>query len=466
MATLSFYGAAQEVTGSCHLLEVNGYRVLMDCGMHQGSRRSERRNSIPFPFNVHDIDAVLLSHGHLDHSGLLPKLYKDGYRGPVYTTEATVNLLAVMLEDAANLHMRDIEWENKRRLRAGKKPLEPNYELTDVLSVLEHAHGVPYGKAIKLNDAITVTFHDAGHIIGSAIICLAFTENGQAKKLVFSGDLGNPDAVLMHDPKIFKQADAVMMEGTYGDRNHRSMENTLEELAEIVEQAYQDGGNVIIPAFAVGRTQEMLFHLALLYKQGRLKQQKIFLDSPMGIEVTQLYDDYIELLDRKDIAKLDPHNGDTFKNFLPSLTLTPTTEESMGINRIKSGAIIIAGSGMCTGGRIRHHLKYNLWRSECHVVFPGFQAGGSLGRLIVDGASHIKMFGSVFAVKAKIHTLGGFSAHAGQSQLLEWAGNFTNHPHFYLVHGELEALQVLQARLKETHGLESDIPAEGKAVTL
>ena len=466
MATIRFYGAAQEVTGSCHLLEIDGCRILLDCGMHQGGRKSEQRNRDPFPFDVKSIDAVVLSHGHLDHSGLLPKLFKDGYRGPLYCTEATVNLLAIMLEDSANLHMRDVEWENKRRQRAGKKAIEPIYDLNDVLKVLEHAQGVPYATTTTICGGVELTFNDAGHIIGSAIVALEFDDKGQRKKLVFSGDLGNPDAVLMHDPKVFRQADCVLMEGTYGDRNHRSAENTLQELDEILQQAYEDKGNVVIPAFAVGRTQEMIYYLALLYRQGRLKQQKIFLDSPMGIEVTRLYDDYIELLDRKDIVKLDPHRGDTFKNFLPSLTLTPTTEESMSINRIKGGAIIIAGSGMCNGGRVKHHLKYNIWRSECHVVFPGFQAVGTLGRLIVDGATHVKMFGNIFAVKAQVHTLGGFSAHAGQSQLLDWAGQFTNHPKFYLVHGEEDALKELRGQLKDTHGLDADIPSEGTVVTL
>ena len=257
-----------------------------------------------------------------------------------------------------------------------------------------------------------------------------------------------------------------MMEGRYGDRNKGTLTNTLDELEAILDEAYESGGNVLIPAFAVGRTQEMLFHLAVLFKQGKLKQQKIFLDSPMAIEVTRLYAEYMELLDKKDLDVISAHIGDGLDELLPSLTLTRTTDESMSINRIKRGAIIIAGSGMCNGGRIRHHLKYNLWRNESHVIFPGFQAQGTLGRLIVDGATHVKMFGSVFAVRAKIHTLGGFSAHAGQSQLIDWASQFKSKPRFCLVHGEADSLTELRRVLKSELGLESDIPEEGTCITL
>lgn len=466
MASLTFFGAAQEVTGSCHLLEADHSRILLDCGMHQGGRLSEQRNARGFAFDLHSIDAVVLSHGHLDHSGLLPKLYKDGYRGPLYCTEATRNLLAIMLEDAANLQMRDVEWENKRRTRAGKKPIEPLYDLEDVLLVLEHCKGVPYNKPFEVTPTITVCFRDAGHILGSAIVELQVTEQGKQRKVVFSGDLGNPDSVLMRPPSVVTEADYVLMEGTYGNRDHRSLDNTLIELEEILNQAHADGGNVLIPSFAVGRTQEMLFHLSILYQQGRLKQQKIFLDSPMGIEVTRLYSEYMELLNQDDLARIHAHVGDGIDKLLPSLTLTPTTDESMSINRIKSGAVIIAGSGMCNGGRIRHHLKYNLWRKECHVIFPGFQAQGTLGRRIVDGATHVKMFGSVFAVNAQIHTLGGLSAHAGQSQLLDWVSHFTSQPHVYLVHGEADALFALRDALSERLGIRADVPAEGTSLAL
>lgn len=464
MAKLTFWGAAQEVTGSCHLIETEGVRVLLDCGMHQGGRQSERRNGEPFPFDPKKINAVILSHGHLDHSGLLPRLFKSGYKGPVYCTDATRNLLAIMLEDAASLHLRDVEWENKRLKRAGKPEIEPWYDMEDVLHVLEHCVGIPYHQSRSVNGHISVYFRDAGHIIGSAIVELNIEEKTGIKKLVFSGDLGNADAVLMKDPEIVEDADVVLMEGTYGDRNHRTMDNTLEELGEALQQAYRDKGNVLIPAFAVGRTQEMLFHLGVLHKHGKVPQQKIFLDSPMGINVTRLYTEYMDLLDPEDLKKVSAKLGDEPKSYLPMLTLTESTEDSMAINRIKDGVIVIAGSGMCNGGRIRHHLKHNIWRSECHIVFPGFQAQGTLGRKIVDGERQVKMFGSEFAVKAKVHTLGGFSAHAGQSQLLDWASHIKSKARFYLVHGELDALLVLQQKLQSQLGISSEIPAEGTSM--
>lgn len=464
MAKLTFWGAAQEVTGSCHLIESEGVRILLDCGMHQGGKQSEKRNGEPFPFDAHRLDAVVLSHGHLDHSGLLPRLFKEGYKGPVYCTEATRNLLAIMLEDAANLHLRDVEWENQRRKRSGRPPIKPWYDLEDVLHVLEHCVGIPYHQSRTINGHVEVYFRDAGHIIGSAIVELKIREKGEVKTLVFSGDLGNSDAVLMNDPETVTEADIVMMEGTYGDRDHRTLDNTLEELEFILQQAQASGGNVLIPAFAVERTQELLFHLTVLYHQGKVPQQKVFLDSPMAIEVTQLYSEYMELLDPEDLKRASMRLGDDPRKQLPILTFTRDTEDSMAINRVKGGAIIIAGSGMCNGGRIRHHLKHNLWREESHIVFAGFQAHGTLGRQLVDGEKRVKMFGSVFAVRAQIHTLGGFSAHAGQTQLLEWAGNFTGQPRFYLVHGEAEALQVLQQKLNRAKGINAEVPAEGSTI--
>jgi len=464
MAKLTFWGAAQEVTGSCHLLESEGQHILLDCGMHQGGKHAEQRNGEPFPFDPRKLDAVVLSHGHLDHSGLLPRLFKAGYKGPVYCTEATRNLLAIMLEDACSLHLRDVEWENRRRKRAGKPEIEPWYDMEDVVHVLEHCKGISYHERRTINGHISLYFYDACHIIGSAIVELKIQEKGTEKTLVFSGDLGNPDAVLMKDPEFVSEADVVLMESTYGDRDHRTMDNTLEELGAALQQAHEDGGNVLIPAFAVGRTQEMLFHLGVLYKQGRVPQQRIFLDSPMAIEVTQLYTEYMDLLDPEDLKKLSLKVGDDPRSFLPMLTLTRDTEDSMAINRIKNGVIIIAGSGMCNGGRIRHHLKHNIWRDECHLVFPGFQARGTLGRQIVEGEKHVKIFGQDFMVRAKVHTLGGFSAHAGQSELLEWASHFKGKPRFYLVHGEPDAQHTLQHKLQTNLDISAEIPAEGTCV--
>lgn len=464
MATLTFWGAAQQVTGSCHLVETEGVRILLDCGMRQGGRQAEKRNGEPFPFDPRRVDAVVLSHGHLDHCGQLPRLFKEGFRGPVYCTEATRNLLAIMLEDAANLHLRDVEWENQRRRRSGRTEIEALYSLEDVLLVLEHCVGIPYHQSRPLNDHVSVYFRDAGHIIGSAIVELKIRDKGQEKTLIFSGDLGNDEAVLMKDAEKVEKADVVLMEGTYGDRDHRTLTHTLDELEGILKAAWNSRGNVLIPAFAVERTQELLFHLSVLYHQGKVPQQKVFLDSPMAIEVTQLYAEYMELLDQDDLKRISTRVGDALHKSLPILTFTRNTDESMAINRVKGGAIIIAGSGMCNGGRIRHHLKHNLWREESHVVFTGFQAQGTLGRQLVDGEKRVKMFGAMYVVRAKVHTLGGFSAHAGQSQLLEWAEHFKGRPRFFLIHGEESALLALQEKLSTDKNIEAEVPAEGSCI--
>lgn len=464
MATLTFLGAAQQVTGSCHLIETGGARILLECGMRQGGKLWEKRNAEPFPFDPRSINSVVLSHGHLDHSGLLPRLFREGYKGPVYCTEPTRNLLAIMLEDAANLHLRDVERENQRRRQMGRSQIEPLYDLDNVLQVLEHCVGVPYHQYRPVNGHVDVYFRDAGHIIGSSIVELKIREQDKVKTLVFSGDLGNSESVLMKDPETVAHADIVLMEGTYGDRDHRSLPNTLDELAGILRTAHLAKGNVLIPSFAVERTQELLFHLTLLYRQGKVPQQRVFLDSPMAIEVTRLYAEYMDLLDPADLKKVSMRIGDDPAKQLPILTFTRDTEESMAINRVKGGAIIIAGSGMCNGGRIRHHLKHNLWREETHVVFAGFQAKGTLGRQLVDGDKRVKMFGLIFAVRAQIHTLGGFSAHAGQTQLVEWAGHFNGRPRFFLIHGEADALQALKQKLADAKGIDAEVPEEGSSI--
>ncbi|WP_017941868.1 MULTISPECIES: MBL fold metallo-hydrolase RNA specificity domain-containing protein [unclassified Thioalkalivibrio] len=466
MTQLTFQGATGEVTGSRYLLETDDARILLECGMYQGNSDADEANRAPLVELAESLDAVVLSHGHLDHSGLLPKLVRDGYRGPIYCTPGTEELLEIMLEDAAFVMSKDIEWENKWRRRADKPLLEPVYDIDDVATTLGLCEAVPYGKARKIAGGIGLTFRDAGHILGSAIVDLIVPSGGRDRHLVFSGDLGNADAVLMHEPARPEHADHVLLESTYGDRDHRPMEETVEEFAQVLAEADKSGGNVLIPAFAVGRTQEVLYHLSMLHHAGRLPQQKVFLDSPMAIKVTELYARLRRTLDPEDMDRLhQAANGDPAA-YLPGLQVCRTVEESMAINRITGGAIIIAGSGMCNGGRIRHHMKYNLWRREAHLVIVGFQAAGTLGRRLVDGAEKVKLLGDEVAVNAKIHTLGGFSAHAGRSQLLDWARGFQDQPVFHLVHGEPEAREALAAGLRDELGAEAHVPAFGETITL
>lgn len=466
MARLTFHGAAGEVTGSCHLLNTEAANILLECGLHQGNRDDEARNEASFPFDPAALDAVVLSHGHLDHSGRLPRLVRAGYGGPVYCTPQTRDLLRIMLRDAAFLQLRDIEWENKRRQRAGRELLEPLYTQEDVDQTLEQCIPVELDGAVEIAPGVALRFHDAGHIIGSAAVELTLTGRDGARRLVFSGDIGNPNTLLMPDPQVPEAADWVIMESTYGDRDHKPIEDTREELAQILQQAHRDGGNVLIPAFAVGRTQEVLFHLAMLRRAGRLPQPLVYLDSPMAIEVSALYLSNLQALDRADLDRLTDQGRTSLLEVLEFIRPSRSTEDSMALNRIHGGAVIVAGSGMCTGGRIRHHLKHNLWRRETRLVIVGFQAQGTLGRRIVDGAERVNILGEEIAVRAQVHTLGGYSAHAGRSQLLDWAGRVGGDPAFFLVHGEQPALEALAQGLRERLGAKVTIPTPGQSVPL
>ena len=467
MALLSFLGAIQQVTGSCYLIESrDGARVLLECGLRQGRREDEEGNRQPFPFDPLTLDAVVVSHAHLDHTGLLPKLVKDGYRGPIFATEASCALMELMLLDAAHLQEKDAEWENKWRARLGKAAIEPLYTTRDTEQALQLRRPLPYGRATEVAKGVQVTFHDAGHILGSAIVEVEVQDHHLQRRLVFSGDLGNTCSPLMHDPAILDRADVVLLESTYGDRDHRRSEDTLDELAGILQQAHRDGGNVLIPSFAVGRTQDLIYYLGRFYQEGRLPQQAVFLDSPMAIRANAIYSRFHEQFNPVDRAALQAKGVKRVEDWLPVLRCTESPEESMAINRVKSGAVIIAGSGMCTGGRIVHHFKHNLWRSECHLVFPGFQARGTLGRTIVDGASTVKLLHQRIAVRAQVHTLGGFSAHAGQSQLLDWVAHFEHRPELYLVHGELEKMQTLQQALRQRLNWIANIPEPGEQIAL
>lgn len=465
MSQLTFLGATGQVTGSCYLLETSNSRILLDCGLFQGSKSTELQNEIPFIFDPASIDAVVLSHAHLDHCGRLPKLVKEGFTGQVFLSEASFPLLELMLKDAAHLLLRDTEWENKRRERAGKPLLEPLYTLEDVEALLLLRQAIPYSDARQILPDIDVSFHEAGHILGSAIVQLHIQEQGRVKTLVFSGDLGNPNAPLLRDPAIIIKADILLLESTYGDRDHQPLDTTLKELRQTLHDAAQSGGNVIIPAFAVGRTQDLIYWLGKLQREGAVPQQYIYLDSPMAIGASQIYADHAHLfnIDDPEFTHVAP-NG--WQAWLSGLHYSETAEDSMAVNRITGGAIIIAGSGMCTGGRIRHHLKYNLWRRNAHIVITGFQAEGTLGRMLVDGKkTTIKILGSEVNVAAKIHTLGALSAHADQSQLLQWASHFEQpKPRLYLIHGEKNAALSLQTCFHRS-GWNANIPKPGESIT-
>ena len=475
MAQLTFFGAVEGVTGSMYLLETRKSRILIDCGLFQGRREVEEANSRPFPFEADKINAVVLSHAHLDHSGRLPFLISEGYSQEIFMTSATCDLIEVLLKDAASLQQRDAEWENKRNKRAAKPLIEPLFTLEDVEKTLNHCRGVPYHQSYRITDDVTIQFLDAGHILGSSIVLISINEEKKTKKLVFSGDLGNSQAALLKDPEVVNSAEVLLVESTYGDREHRSMSDTLKEFEEIIASATQNGGNILIPSFAVGRTQEIIFRLGELYQQGKLNRQVVYLDSPMAIAVTEIYHRYQNVYNREDadamksVISVDREAEKRFHEkslhrFLPILRYTTSTAESIALNRLESGGIFIAGSGMCNGGRIRHHLKHNLWRSKSHVVFVGFQAEGTPGRALIDGVKYFKIGGERIAVKAQIHTMGGFSAHASQRQLIEWLSNLEpSKTRLFLVHGEERAKQTLQTAVNEK-GWSAQIPSLGETI--
>ncbi len=460
---VQIFGAAEEVTGSCHLVTVGNKRILLDCGLIQGRRKDEERNKAPFPFDPASIDAVVLSHAHIDHSGRLPMLVKAGFNGPIYTHRASRDLCRIMLKDSAFLNEKDIEWENRKRLRKGLKPVEALYTVEDARRAMSRFKGLVYRKKVKILPAVTLRLNDAGHILGSSIVELWLEDQGQVRKLVFSGDLGRPGMPILQDPALIQQADLVIMESTYGDRLHRSWEETLTEIENIVHNTANSRGNILIPAFAVGRTQEILYMLARYYEEWKLERWQIFLDSPLAIEATQVFTRHSDLFDQ-DMVDLWRQNK--AQSILPGLHISRTSNQSMALNRIHSGAIIIAGSGMCSGGRIKQHLKHNIWRRECHVIISGFQARGTLGRSLVDGAKYIRLWGETVRVAATIHTVGGLSAHADQPGLKNWYANFEGRPRIVLVHGETAALETLSNSLKNDLGAPVTIAKYGQVLDL
>lgn len=459
---LSFVGAARQVTGSCFLIESQGLRFLVDCGMFQGGRTTRAQNLQPWPFDPRELDFVLLTHGHIDHSGLLPRLCAHGFKGPIYCTTATADLLAVMLLDAA--FIQESEWARaQRRRERATAPLL--YTVRQAEESLEQLQAVGYDEEVRPHPRLRVRFRDAGHILGSASLELWLEEDGRERKLVFSGDLGQPGRPVVRDPARIEEAELLVVESTYGNRLHRPMKETVEELVEVIDDVLQRRqGNVIIPAFALGRTQELLQLLAELCKQGRLPRLQVFVDSPMADKVTAITWKHRELLDDAARQMLDGGHG---LNRWLDLRFTKSVDESMALNRVKAGAIIVSASGMCDAGRIKHHLRQHLGRKESAIVIIGYQAEGTLGRQLVDGARRVRLFGEEHKVRASIHTIGGLSAHADRDALLAWLRGFSKPPaRTFVVHGETETAQGFAQTIHAELGWRAEAPAAGSRFRL
>ncbi len=453
-----FLGAARTVTGSCYIIETGKIRFAVDCGMFQGAAEIEKRNWETGVYDPVHIDFFIITHAHIDHTGLLPRMTQKGFSGPVYTTEPTGDLLKILLLDSAHIQEVEASWKNKKMQRNGRQPeILPLYYLKDAEAVGPLVKCRAYDDAFSPAPGVKVKFQDAGHILGAAILEVFIEENGTTTKLVFSGDIGRRHQLLMKDPSTISDADFLFMESTYGNRNHKGEEDSLQELAEAINFSYSRREKVIIPAFAVERTQEILYSLYLLHRAGKLPQDMpVFLDSPLAIQVTEIFRRYRSYLDGETQSLLkkgeDPLD-------LPQLKFSLTTAQSMEINEMQGPAVVISASGMANAGRIKHHLRHNLWRPGASVVFVGFQAEGTPGRKMVDGAKKIRIFSEDIAINAKIFTIGGFSAHAGQDQLLDWLGNFQNKKmQIFLVHGELTAQEQLATAIKNRYGFAVDIP--------
>ncbi|MGO8756355.1 MAG: MBL fold metallo-hydrolase RNA specificity domain-containing protein [Gallionellaceae bacterium] len=454
---LSFHGADRGVTGSCHLVECAGRRILIDCGLYQGGRELEEENAEPFGFDPAEIDFVLLTHAHLDHCGRLPLLLKRGFRGEIVTTAATRELSRLVMVDAAHLQEEEANRRAHGSVRHGKHAhlVAPLYSILDAFAVLDSfGRTATYRQPVDLAPGIRATFFDAGHILGSASILFELEEQGRRRSVLFSGDLGNIGRPLLRDPDTPPKADVVVMETTYGDRLHKPFAPSVEEFYQAVIDTFRRGGNVIIPTFALERAQEILYFLREGVEQGRLSRStQVFLDSPMAISATEIFERHPECYE-PETAVMFREGGDPFH--LPGLHFTRETSESMAINRIGGGAIIMAGSGMCTGGRIRHHLEHNLGREDCSVIFVGFAAKGTLARHIIDGAKEVRIHGEQIPVHARIHTINGFSAHADQAELLAWHGRIGAPARTFLVHGEAQTMSHFAALLK---GTQVEMPA-------
>ncbi len=472
---ITFYGAARMVTGSCTLLECNNVKILIDCGLPQGS--DEKTLGMEFPFNPEQIDCILLTHAHIDHSGRIPMMIRQGFRGSIHTTTATVDLCSIMLSDSGYIQEMEAQWVNRKRIRDGKPPIEPIYTVEDANKAMDYFIGHEYEHTFNVASGIVATFSDAGHILGSSSIKFELTEGGKKRNIVFSGDIGNLDQPIINDPVLLNDADFVVMESTYGDREHPpvahpsqkvSTEQRAASLATYIGQTFKRGGNVIIPSFAVGRTQEILYLIRHIITHKMIKgldNIPVFLDSPLAIRATKIFSQNIEgYFDEEAMAIVK--RGDNPLRF-PSLTMSITSDDSKAINALKESAVIISASGMCEAGRIKHHLKHNLYRKESTIVFCGYQAKGTLGRSILDGAKKVKIFGEHIDVRADIVKLEGISGHADQKGLIKWISHFTSPlRHVFVVHGDESVARFFAGYLNSHLDLPSWAPKVGQSFDL
>jgi len=463
---LKFFGAAQNVTGSCYLVEANGTRLLVDCGLYQ-ERDLKQRNWDDFPVPANTIDAVLLTHAHLDHCGRLPKLVKEGFNGTIYATPATAEIANIIMLDSAHIQEEDIKHKLKRHKRAGKTspfPYEPLYTKENAEKTNTLFNKVKYVQPVAIASGITAEFHEAGHVFGSSMIKLIIEQNGETRSILFSGDVGRWNLPIMRDPSQFEQADYVLIESTYGDRVHGEVASIPGELERIVNKTVEAGGNLIIPSFSLERTQELLYHLSDLLRDDRIPHLVAFVDSPMAIKVTEVFKKHEELFDKETMEKI--HDGGHPCDF-PGLVMSRTVDQSKSINKISGTAIIIAGSGMCTGGRVKHHLKNNIDRPDSTVLFVGYQAVGTLGRHILERPDTIRIFGEEHPLRANIEKISGFSAHADRDELYRWISSLKNPPRkLFVTHGEEKAATAFRDFLSEKTGWNCVVPSYGDEVLL
>jgi len=453
---VEFLGGARTVTGSATLLEKGSLKWLVDCGMFQGGKELEERNRSVQRYYPEELSFILLTHAHIDHSGLIPKLIKEGFHGKVICTKATRELCEVMLRDSAHIQEMEAEWENRKSRRAGGEETDALYTVQDAERSLRYFQTIGYDEVLQIKDGVKVRFQDAGHILGSAMIEIWVEEEGQEKKLVFSGDLGSSDQPIIRDPSLVEEGDVLWLESTYGNRLHKSREETVQELLGIIQNAIRHQAKVIIPAFAVERTQDIIYTIGQLIREGLIPSVPVYIDSPLAISATEIFKRNSDCFDEETKALL---LGGENPLELPEIIYTQTTEESKAINEDTRPGIIISASGMCDAGRIQHHLKHHLWRESSHIVIIGYQAEGTVGRRIVDGAKTIRLFGEEIAVKAHIHTLGGFSAHADQKGLLEWLSHFNNpRLEVFVNHGEEKISMGLGELIRQQFHFRTAIP--------